>query len=411
MRHRQEDLLARRTIERTGSPPTPSPEGSRPPGAAATGPGPQLTLESTVPYLLRLGLLDLPSLVRHGLQIEEVPGRNRNFRVLGGPGQTFFLKQAPRGEIGTNGPLAVEASLYQWVAADAGAAGLRPVFPRRRHYDPERSILVLDLVTEAAHPYVLEDEASPAYLVALRRLVAAALAECHGLPARLGVASGAALAQTAPWVFDLARPAPASLIELAPAQLKVIQAVQSQPGAVAALDRLRDEWLPTGLIHGDFKWNNVLVQEDSAGIPVRVLLLDWEMAQLGDAAWDVGAALHALITEAVLGLDPTDGTGPEAAAGLLGAVIPRLLPAHRDFWSCYLAAARLPDAEAGAFLDRLPGHVAARLLKSAYEWSQAEVRMPRSAAAILQLGINMLLGPDEAREVVLGLGRRGSVRA
>jgi thiamine kinase-like enzyme len=205
-------------------------------------------------------------------------------------------------------------------------------------------------------------------------------------------------------VFDLARPEPASLRELAPAQLSVIQALQSQPAVVAALDRLRDGWLPTRLIHGDFKWNNVLVQQDSGGIPARVLLLDWELAQLGDPAWDVGAALHAFIAEAVLGLELTDGTSPEAAAGLLGSVISRLLPAHRDFWRSYLEAARRTDPEAGAILDRLPGHVATRLIKSAYEWSQAELRMPRSAAAILQLGINMLLSPDTAREVVLGLG-------
>jgi aminoglycoside phosphotransferase (APT) family kinase protein len=386
------------------------PEGSRLDGAAVSGSRLELTLESSVTYLLSLGLLDLASLVRHGVRIEEVPGRNRNFRVLGGPGQAFFLKQAPRGEIGTNGPLAVEASLYDWVAADTSATALRPAFPRRRHYDRERSILVLDLVSEAAHPHVLEEEASPDYFAALRRLVATALAECHGVPVARDMGIGASLPDAAPWVFDLARPAPASLRELAPAQLSVIQAVQSQPGAVAALDRLRDEWRPTRLVHGDFKWNNVLVQQDSAGIPVGVLLVDWEMAQLGDPALDVGAAMHAFIAEAVLGLELTDGTSAETAAELLGTLLPKLLPAHRDFWSRYLEASRLTDAEADAFLDRLPGHVAARLLKSAYEWSQAEMQMPRSAAAILQLGINMLLRPDAAREVVLGLGARGSVR-
>jgi hypothetical protein len=387
------------------------PEGSRHDESAASGSRIELTLQSSVTYLLGLGFLDLPSLVRHGLHVEEVPGRNRNFRVLGGPGRNFFLKQAPRGEIGADGPLAVEAALYDWVATDARAAALRPVFPHRRNYDPERSILVLDLVTEAAHPHVLEDEASPDYLAAARRLVATALAECHGLPVPRDIGIGVELPDMAPWVFDLARPAPASLRELAPAQLSVILAIQSQPGAVAALDRLRDEWRPTRLVHGDFKWSNVLVHEDSAGIPDGLLLLDWEMAQLGDPAWDVGAVLHAFIAEAVLGLELTDGTSPEAAAGLLGTLLPRLLPAHHDFWSGYLAAARLTDVEAEALLHRLTPHVAARLLKSAYEWSQAEVRMPRSAAAILQLGINMLLSPGAAREVVLGLGARDSVRA
>ena len=110
MRHRQEDLLARRTFQHARPPLARDPESSHD-GAAVAGSRPELTLESSVTYLLRLGLLDLASLVRDGLRIEEVPGRNRNFRVLGGPGQTFFLKQAPRGEIGTNGPLAVEACL------------------------------------------------------------------------------------------------------------------------------------------------------------------------------------------------------------------------------------------------------------------------------------------------------------
>jgi hypothetical protein len=135
------------------------------------------------------------------------------------------------------------------------------------------------------------------------------------------------------------------------------------------------------------------------------------MAQLGDPAWDVGAVLHAFIAEAVLELELTDGTSPEAAPGLLGSIIPKLLPAHRDFWSRYLEVARLSHVEADGLLHRLPSYVAARLLKSAYEWSQAEVQMPRSAAAILQLGVNMLLTPDAAREVVLGLGASGSVRA
>jgi hypothetical protein len=383
MRHRQEDLLAR--------------------------PRPELTLESSVPYLLDLGLLDRGTLVQHGLRIEEVAGRNRNLRVLGGPGRTFFLKQAPRGEIGADGPLALEAALYHWVATDAAAAGVRRIFPRRRHYDPERSILVLDLVTGASPLPPAEDQGSPHHPAAWHPLVATALAECHALASRLGAGMRTRLPEAAPWVFDLARPAPASLRELAPAQVDVIRAVQSHPGVLAALDRLRHEWRPTGLIHGDYKWNNVLLQCDGAGVPAGVVLLDWELAQLGDPAWDIGGALHALITEAVLEMELTDGTGPDAAAARLGAVIPGLHAAHREFWTSYLASARLTDPEASALLDRLPGHVATRLLKSAYEWSQAEAVMPRSAAAILQLGINMLLSPDAALEVVLGLGGRGSV--
>ncbi len=277
------------------------------------------------------------------------------------------------------------------------------MLPRRRHWDPVRSVLVLELATDTADPPVLEQDASPEVLAAVRALVALALAECHRLPVD-ATPLAARLPRAAPWVCDLARPAPASLRELAPAQLRVIQALQSEQRAVAALDRLRDEWRPSRLVHGDFKWSNLLVRRDGEGPPTGVLLLDWEMAQLGDPAWDVGAVLHAFITEAVLEPEPAPGAGAETAARLLGEAARQVRSAHRDFWNHYRAAARLTDAEASALRDRLPAHVAARLLKTAFEWSQAEAKLPRRAAAILQLGINMLGSPGAAAEVVLGLG-------
>jgi Ser/Thr protein kinase RdoA (MazF antagonist) len=262
---------------------------------------------------------------------------------------------------------------------------------------------VLELAIDTADPPVLEPDASAEILAAVRGLVASALAECHRLQVD-ATPLAARLPRAAPWVFDLPRPAPASLRELAPAQLSVIQALQSEPRAVTALGRLRDQWRRSRLVHGDFKWSNVLVRQDGAGPPLGVLLLDWEMAQLGDPAWDIGAVLHAFITEAVLEPEPAPGTGPDAAARLLGEAAGRVRSAHRDFWNRYRAAARLTDADANALLGRLPAHVAARLLKTAFEWSQAEAKLPRRAAAILQLGINMLLDPRAAGEVVLGLG-------
>jgi aminoglycoside phosphotransferase (APT) family kinase protein len=350
-----------------------------------------------------------------------VPGRNRNLRVLGGPGHNYFLKQAPRGETGPDGPLAVEAALYQWAATDPAAAGLRPLLPSLRLWDSERSILVLDLVP-STHP--VPDDASAEYQAALRRLLAEALATCHRLPAD-GTAAPSFLPAAAPWICDLARPVPSMLRELSPAQLSLIQALQAAPDAVEALERLRDEWRPTRLIHGDIKWNNVLVRLDAAApapthpcapapprpsasapprsLPSGIVLLDWELAQLGDPAWDVGAVLHAFILDAVLELEPAKGAGPGEVALLLGGAMSRLHPAHREFLTRYAAAAELTLTEADHLRARLPANVAARLIKTAFEWGQGEAQVPRRAAAIHQLGINMLRQPRTAGRVVLGL--------
>jgi len=48
-------------------------------------------------------------------------------------------------------------------------------------------------------------------------------------------------------------------------------------------------------------------------------------------------------------------------------------------------------------------YTGARLLQSAFEWCHGEAHMPRSATAVLQLGINILGHPDAARPNLLGL--------
>jgi len=314
-----------------------------------------------------------------------VPGRNQDYRLSGGEHRQYFLKQSPPGEGGVHESLAAEAALYHWAETDPEAAPLRPLLPRCRHWDPERSILVLDLVTPAEATAVAPT------------LLAEALAVCHRLPVA-GSVLAPRLSRTAPWIFAVARPVVAMLRELAPAQLAVIRMLQATPAAAAGLDRLRDHWRPSCLIHGDIKWQNVLTLPGGG-----LVLVDWEMAQLGDPAWDVASALHALITEAVLALELREGLGSGEAAGLLAASTSALRTDHQGFVRRYAAAAGLGPDEHRALVERLPAQVAARLIKTAFEWSQAEPRLPRRAAAVLQLGINMLCRPDQAGTLVLGL--------
>jgi hypothetical protein len=57
----------------------------------------------------------------------------------------------------------------------------------------------------------------------------------------------------------------------------------------AALREGAASWSPHCLVHGDLKWDNCLLDERT-GTP-RVRVVDWEMAGLGDPAWDLGCAV------------------------------------------------------------------------------------------------------------------------
>lgn len=52
--------------------------------------------------------------------------------------------------------------------------------------------------------------------------------------------------------------------------------------AVEGLHRARMTWRPMCLVHGDLKHDNVLLVDDGS-----VRIIDWEMARIGDPAWDL----------------------------------------------------------------------------------------------------------------------------
>jgi hypothetical protein len=113
--------------------------------------------------------------------------------------------------------------------------------------------------------------------------------------------------------------------------------------------------------------------------------------------------MHAVIVEDILaGELPSDG-GPERLMELLGSLLAKRGKDHADFWKAYCHERGWSTGQAAELQQRLASHTGLRFIKTAYEWCQSETRMPRRAAAILQLGINMMLRPIEAAQGVLGL--------
>ena len=122
--------------------------------------------------------------------------------------------------------------------------------------------------------------------------------------------------------------------------------LQSNRPLAAGLDGLRSEWVGDTLIHNDIKGDNILVSVE-AGVKVR--LIDWELIQIGDAAWDVGAVLRDFLNYWLLSVPLSGDLSAEQM--LAGARVPlaKLHPAARAFWQAYRASAKI-DAVAARIL-------------------------------------------------------------
>jgi hypothetical protein len=145
-------------------------------------------------------------------------------------------------------------------------------------------------------------------LETLARRVAAPLAALHrdGAKRLRDGTLDARLAAPCPWalrVFD--GDAPAELWRH-PTVAPVLARAGTRPALVRGVRRARGAWRPVTLIHGDLKHDNVLIASDGG-----VAVVDWEMARIGDPAWD----LAGLMARPLLGSSEAAwGAANEAAA-------------------------------------------------------------------------------------------------
>jgi len=368
-----------------------------------------LTLEDATPYLLEHGLITPSTVIEGNLSVSSVVRRNRNLFVTRVDGPGYLLKQ-PDGEDSVNS-LQREAAFCAFCHAEPATESLRRWVPVLRHVDSARHVLGLELFPGARPLWTHYSGFAPGHFPA-------------GVPAGLGEAMGtvhrlfrapelredprlAWMTRGVPWILRVHRPVPEMLATLSLANYRVLGLVQAQPGLSRQLDALRLEWREDTVIHGDIKSDNVLVVPpvDADG-EAQVRLVDWELAQVGDPAWDVAGTLQDFVMFWLLSV-PGDAMSADEMTTRAGYPLRALHPGLRAFWRAYRAASGLSRADADALLRRAVRYSGARLIQSAFEMGQAAHVLPRPSVLLLQISANLLAQPELGQVQLYGLYHEG----
>ena len=120
----------------------------------------------------------------------------------------------------------------------------------------------------------------------LHRLSSSVLGKCSSLTELLP--------REPPWVFGFRRPEISWLADLTAAHAELLQILQTDVTFAARFDQLAKCWRTEALIHGDVRFDNTLIQVTELGdvSSIKLWIVDWEMVQIGDPAWDVAGALQ-----------------------------------------------------------------------------------------------------------------------
>lgn len=363
-----------------------------------------LTATNLLAYLTDVGLASGTDVVDHELSIFEIGRRNRNFRVIRTKGTSLFVKQVPVVVPETRLSLMREAAAGQLALEEAGLPALAAVTPRLHRYDPHHHVLVHEVIPQARciaelllHPTGID--------TVLVGAVAATLGRIHNESSQPGSLARVAPALTgeAPWIVEIGAKAESIMPSMQGASRELVAAIRCSPVLSAGLASLGHNWRRSALMHGDIKWDNIVVAP--AGDGGQIHFVDWELCNLGDPLWDVAGMMSALLQIWLLGGALGGDSRPPQQQEVplpIGLVHQAALCA----WSAYREQANpQPDGHA-AVETRLGMLVGARLVLMAFELSQHLERKPPAAATALALAEYFLARPVCALRDWLGLQPR-----
>jgi hypothetical protein len=364
-----------------------------------------LSSQNVFYYLLDRGLISLESLVDGDFMVVDVSSRNRNFKIIRREGPSYFVKQVKAWDPQAIATLQCEATCYRLAHDTRELSPLAALMPQFHIFDRERQILVIELIpgSESIAEYHRRLGRFPAQVGSrLGELLGSYHRDAAALPADHPQA--AVFARKIPWVLSLHQLHASSLGTLSGANARLLDIVHSHPGFRDRLDRLHGEWRPDRLVHGDIKWENCLISnghDTSAGPTLK--LVDWEVADLGDATWDVGAIFQSYLVAWIASMPLSPAAPPAQLIARARYPLEDMRPAIQAFWRSYVATRGLNREEERPLLERSVEYAAARMIQTAYEWMHESATMTTNNLCFLQVSLNVLTSPVDAARDLLAL--------
>jgi aminoglycoside phosphotransferase (APT) family kinase protein len=351
------------------------------------GPGEMLELSDMAHYLLSLGLVKPRDVVEEDLAIVDASRRNCVFLATTRAGPTFVVKQAgPR----STRTLAHEAAV---LAALADATELADRVPAVVHYEPAARRLVVS-TPGGARDWGDHRGRFPRIPA---RVLGRTLAALHRLPAEAVEELPEGVDRM--WALSLPEPPHELVLDLSAGAQDLVARVQASDYLCRRLDELRgmgDDAVP---VHGDLRWANCLTLAAPASQRrTRVVLVDWELAGPGAAAFDVGTVLAEYLSAWIGSIPIVEPGDPGRLVARARHPLERMRPAIHDFWSAYRLVNPL-----GPALRRVIELAAVRLLQTAVEHAQGLAVPTAHVMTLLQLADNMLRHPEDAALTLLAL--------
>ena len=344
-----------------------------------------LVADNVVAYLVERGLLPSERALGAGTVVRDVSRRNKDFRVST-PDAGFMVKQVRTANAEDILMLRREASCYEMARSDEELSRLMPAL---LSYDPSANILVTRLASDA-ESLADRNRRGGDLLPALGEKLGNAIGRHHARPASSFERGNLMepFRRRVPLILNLGETAREEWHHFGPIAPRLSELVRQRPNLLRMLDAFRAQWRWDCLMHGDVSWENVIVTSATTQAP-DLLIVDWEMADIGDPGWDVGVVLRSFLPAWVLDGQPRRGQQGDEA-GSRRPPIQAVRALTLAFWNGYVRARGFDVAQSQLELERGMRFAALQIVFAALEISR-HLRPEHLSSAMSSVGVALSL--------------------
>ena len=371
-----------------------------------------LTASNVAPWLIQRGLLDPESIVCGEFAFEEIERHNRGLRIYRPSDRAMYVKQLKVLDPHNIRCIQREAAFGQLLKTASSGQSFASFVPGFLDYDSGRYAVAFELILDAENLHQTMESCG--------EIPINVADDCAAAVALLESAEGRELASSLnpelctgqpPWI--LAFHIDAGDGPLSRANDEFLQRLHEDSWLTSRLDVLREAWEPQTLMHGDLKWNNVLVDPNLSTGNRACRFVDWEMVDRGDSAWDVGTMLQSWWSWCVLSTPNLSCTGFGKFLSDHGDRFERTRGFTAAFLRNYLgrASGKAADPSPGSSnaelsashqLQKCIQFGAVRLLQTIYELSQFADSLMLQAKLLLEMSRMFLERPQTAIDLTFG---------
>lgn len=369
-----------------------------------------LTTSNLVHYLTARELVRVSDVVNGDYSVSEAGRHNRNFKVLYGEKKGLFIKQIPLIEDLTREAIFREAFCYQ-CANDF--LRWNQWMLNLLDYDRSRHCLSLELylASQNLREFYYAHEDFPNEIAALLGQALADLRSVKIEESKLDL-SQAKFGKNLPWIFTYHENSRFKPGTLSGGAVELGEIVRQRLNLKSHLQRVADGWKTDALVHGDMKWDNCLVRQRVASNEKKqnsphyqLKLIDWELVDIGDSAWDIGAVFQAYLSHWIMRRYRDNRQTKEELLALTYEKMPTVFSSISCFWNSYCHHHMIDREDERAYLLRCLEFGAVRLLQTTFESLYCSSEITAHALAMLELSEQILNDPEQAAGILFGLPR------